>query len=352
MHIVGTHTGDFGGPIRSIKGIQEVTPAIDHLVVALDEGNNIKKSGVRQISGGRVKRVIFASLGETLRVTREESPDVVHIHGALHMIYAQFAQSAKQLGIPLIVSPRSAFQLPNGGNYFRSIIRLLSLRFFDTRAKVIHCTSIEELEAAGTGLARRVNVSNVFLRKVEPSDFSHRRQGILYLGRITKRKNVDVVVKAWLELPQEVMTRHPLVVAGTVPTGERDPVGKRLRFKAEHYGAKFLGHVSGEEKDELLSTYKVLIHPSQFENFGHAIAEGIASGLYPIVGPNTPFSDSLRQSGNGLVVEATRDVQLLKASMERAAGSRAMAEAAVKILAEFSISRLRKPYEDLYNSVL
>ena len=166
------------------------------------------------------------------------------------------------------------------------------------------------MSSLGFGKARKVQIPNVFFREDAAETSVGKRTGMLYLGRVSNRKNVDVLVSAWLQLPKETREAHPLSIAGEVPPGEVDPIGQDLRERAKRSGVCFLGHVSGREKEALLQNNKVLVHTSHFENFGHSIAEGIAAGMIPILGPVTPFSRPVFDANVGLVVDDPRNCLL------------------------------------------
>jgi len=46
---------------------------------------------------------------------------------------------------------------------------------------------------------------------------------------------------------------------------------------------KFLGHISGKKKEQILSNTKIFLHTSRSETFGISILEALASGIPTIV---------------------------------------------------------------------
>jgi glycosyltransferase involved in cell wall biosynthesis/predicted metal-dependent phosphoesterase TrpH len=94
---------------------------------------------------------------------------------------------------------------------------------------------------------------------------------VLYAGRITKEKGVDLLVDAFSDARARDPRLH-LVLAGGGPEQER--VAERL---GEH--ASFLGWLHGEELARAYACADVFLFPSQTDTFGQVILEAQASGL-------------------------------------------------------------------------
>ena len=114
---------------------------------------------------------------------------------------------------------------------------------------------------------------------------------VLYAGRITKEKGIDLLVDSFLDARERDPRLH-LVLAGGGP--EQDRVAQRL---GEH--ATFLGWLHGEELARAYASADLFLFPSQTDTFGQVILEAQASGL-PVVavaagGPATLIED--RETG-------------------------------------------------------
>ena len=54
---------------------------------------------------------------------------------------------------------------------------------------------------------------------------------------------------------------------------------------------RFTGFISGQEKEDALSSLSVLAMPSEFENFGNVIVEGLVRGIPCIATTGAPWKD-------------------------------------------------------------
>jgi glycosyltransferase involved in cell wall biosynthesis len=126
--------------------------------------------------------------------------------------------------------------------------------------------------------------------RVDPGD---RRRGLLYVGRITRHKNLPLLIGAFEELCRRGYS-EPLLIAGEGPAFE----AVRRRVQRSPYASRIelLGLVSDDRKCELLANARLLVMTSQREGFPRVVAEAIASGL-PVVTARYP------QNGTASVVD-------------------------------------------------
>lgn len=134
---------------------------------------------------------------------------------------------------------------------------------------------------------------------------------LLYVGALTPRKGLDVLVDAVAALPP---TLPPLVVAG--PDGHG---ASEVRAAVAGSGAadrvRFLGRVSDEVLDALYAHATVLCHPSEAEGFGIPVLEAMAFGV-PLLAGSTPQAHELAGDGDAGVLVAPRDVGAWTAAIE------------------------------------
>ncbi len=128
------------------------------------------------------------------------------------------------------------------------------------------------------------------------------RQGILYLGRITKHKNLPLVLASYEALLAAGYVGR-LRIAGSGPA-----LADLQRIVAASRVANMvdvLGFVSEEMKISLLATSQVLLLASRREGFPRAIAEAMASGLPVVTADYTENAakEVVRQYGIGRVTE-------------------------------------------------
>ncbi len=116
---------------------------------------------------------------------------------------------------------------------------------------------------------------------------------VLFVGRIVKEKNIDV-----LESAMEILKSRndfALIVAGGGPYLEY--YQKRMK------NAIFLGHLDTKKLAEVYASSDIFVFPSVTESFGNVILEAMASGLPPIVAKSFGASELIKDSENGLLAE-------------------------------------------------
>ena len=120
---------------------------------------------------------------------------------------------------------------------------------------------------------------------------------LVYLGRITKSKQVDHAVKTF----QFFRDRYPDSKLWIVGAG---PEEKKLRSMCKPIpGISFFGFVDERKKAELLSKAHVLLFPAVREGWGLVVLEANSCGT-PVVGYDVPgLRDSIMNGVNGYTVK-------------------------------------------------
>ncbi len=107
---------------------------------------------------------------------------------------------------------------------------------------------------------------------------------ILYLGTLEPRKNLQGLLTAFRQLPDEVQRTYPLVLAGT--TGWREHYFRRSINDLNRKGLLYeLGYVDRRHVPSLMRAASVFCFPSFYEGFGLPPLEAAACGT-PVVCSN------------------------------------------------------------------
>lgn len=134
---------------------------------------------------------------------------------------------------------------------------------------------------------------------VEPvADFvpPEQRKGIVYVGRLSEEKGVDVLLKAWLSLQP---SHETLTVVGDGPLLAK--VWSRAR---DNPTIRVLGRQPLSSVHCLLASAKILVQPSCcYETFGRAIAEALAYGTPVITTDIGAIASFIKASKAGLTFE-------------------------------------------------
>jgi len=136
------------------------------------------------------------------------------------------------------------------------------------------------------------------------------RRVVLFLGKLTPRKRLDVVIEAFAALRDAAAT---LVIAGNDLGG-----GAEARRRAGRLGVDarvvFTGLLRGAERLEALADADVVVYPSRDEVFGLVAVEALLAGTPVIVADDSGCAEVIAATGGGRVV-AQGDAAALAAAV-------------------------------------
>jgi glycosyltransferase involved in cell wall biosynthesis len=119
---------------------------------------------------------------------------------------------------------------------------------------------------------------------------------LLYVGRISKEKDLPVLEQAFQELCRERKDVH-LVVVGEGPYLEE------MRRNLHGWPASFTGYLHGADLAQAYASSDVFVFPSTTDTFGNVILEAQASGLPVVVSDRGGPQENMLAGTTGLVVE-------------------------------------------------
>jgi glycosyltransferase involved in cell wall biosynthesis len=170
---------------------------------------------------------------------------------------------------------------------------------------------------------------------------------VSYLGRISPRKGVDHLVRAFAD---GAMDPAVLVIAGN------DMGAMASAQAAAPAGVRFVGLLVGEERLALLADTDVLVYPSADEVFGLVPFEGLLCGAPVVVSDDCGCGELIAEAGAGLLAKYG-DVAGLQARirtlLEDEAAGQAMVRRGRRYVADrLCFERVAEQHEALYVQVL
>jgi glycosyltransferase involved in cell wall biosynthesis len=155
----------------------------------------------------------------------------------------------------------------------------------------------------------------------------------LFVGRLVKRKNVDVLIRAIQQLADD--DRVALVVAGA---GEEQAALRRLAGADPRI--VFAGRIAPAQLPDFYAMADVLVLPAAHEPWGLAINEAMAAGLAVIAHRHCGAALDLVEADNGVRLEGFDAAELARAMRELAGDPhrlRAMKSRSVEKIKKHSI---------------
>ena len=255
-------------------------------------------------------------------VRRIRGFDVVHLYGVYDLLGPVVAGFCRRWDIPYVLEPLGMF---------RPIVRNLALKRLYRRlfgwpvvrwaVRVIATSDLErdELIAEGIPAAQvviRRNGIDLLDREALARGVFRRELGlddgtplVLYLGRLSRKKGLDLLVEAFSALPA------PATLAIVGPD-DRDGCLRDLERLRARLGldsrVRLLQPRFGADKYAAFADADVFVLPSRSENFGNAAAEAVACGVPVVVTERCGIAPLVRHRA-GLVVPC--EVEALRSAL-------------------------------------
>ncbi len=118
---------------------------------------------------------------------------------------------------------------------------------------------------------------------------------LLYVGRISRQRNLELLVEAFRRVSRE-RDDVRLVVVGDGPYLER------MREELQGTRSLFTGMLYGEELSQAYASSDLFLYPSSPDTLGHEVLQAQASGLPALVGDRGGAKENLIPNETGLVL--------------------------------------------------
>ena len=294
--------------------------------------------------------------------------DVGHLHACRNIPGAIAAYHLHRAGVPYVLAPNGT-----GPRIERRLLAkhvfdiVMGQRILDGANRVLAVSNAERLQIRALGVDEsgvRVIPNPIDLDEFTPppSRGAFRRRFalpdasvapvVMFLGKLTPRKRVDVLVRAFAQLDRRDAR---LMIAGN-DMGAGADTRSLVRSLGLEARTLFTGLVRGQERLDALADADVVVYPSQDEVFGLVPLEALLAGTPVVVAGDSGCGEIVRQTGGGQVVPpgnvdalARAIATMLDAPAEWRA---ATGPAAGRIRAAFGEDVVCAGIEQLYNEMV
>lgn len=284
--------------------------------------------------------------------------DLYHAQGVWQYPTYAIVDVAKAYKKPYIITPRGMLY-PQDINKSNKFLKILSLKWRLlndlNNAACVQVTCKEEMEHC-----RKLGVISpiaIIPNPIEIKEYKEQKVDNVfrlgYLGRLSPRKNVESLIYAFSELGELVNNAELLIIGGGDDKYEKflkDEVNK-LNLK----NVKFAGFLSGEEKDRAIASISVLAMPSEFENLGNVILEGLIRRIPCIATKGAPWEELETHKCGWWVDYNQHDITnaIKKALLTSKEELTLMGERGRKLIeSNYSIEAISIKMQKLYNSII
>lgn len=372
-------TWSTGGPARVAWGISTKLVGMGHEVsiYSVDKkdkySTNIPRKEIKQgVEIYRFKNISNKHLGTHLSFSPKiykkmkeikEEFDIVHIHDYRTFQAIMAYRQCMKRKMSYIIQAHGSLPINNNKILKKSFDLIFGYRILKNATKVIALNTTEKEEYIKMGLKESIieilpngidlsNYENLpkkgnFRSKYDIKDD---QKMILYLGRITKTKGIDLLLKSFADVKSE-LKNVKLIIVGPDDGYKKELVKliKNLDIDSE---VVFTGFVSSEEKMQALVDADVSVTP-KFTGFPVTFVESCASGT-PII--TTTDADNLDWIHNkvGYVVNYDKNEltdAILKILNDEKIRNRFSDEGKNIVKNEFNWKRIAKRLEKIYSQI-
>jgi len=301
---------------------------------------------------------------DTFLATHARRFDIAHLHACRNLPVSIAARRLTTAGVPYVLAPNGTAPRIERRQPAKWVYDMTIGRGDLRHAAAVLAVSESEraqLEQFGVASARiRIIPNPVDLEEHDiPRAQRFRakygladRPIVLFLGKVTPRKRVDAIVRAFAGLDSPDAR---LVIAGN-DMGAMGSVGAEISRAGLGARTTFTGLLRGTDRLEALAAADVVVYPSSDEVFGLVAFEALLAGTPVVVAGDSGCGEIVAETGGGRVVPIGDDVALSAAirSILASPGDwrRRAAEASGRVRARFGGRVIAERLDALYHELI
>ncbi len=245
------------------------------------------------------------------RLDNLSKPDLVVLHQIYTFSTLLGYMYAKKNRIPYVVQPHGSLTKyhESDSKLIKTLAKwvLISKILREADAIIVTCESERaDLISSLKPKAHQLNYGAVVNRPLDeaarrlPSGNQNMR--IVFSGRFDKKKNLPLVIKA---MPQ-ILDRYPdliLDIAGSGTTNEVRILQKLVSTLELESNVQFHGWVDSSKMQEIFAAARLLVLPSENENFAIVVAEALSAGVPCVVSKFVGTAEIVAKHNAGEVID-------------------------------------------------
>lgn len=313
-----------GGPVRSISNLVNnlgdefhfciITSDHDwgdikpYETININQWNRIGGIDVYYVSEKNKSIKIFADL------IRKTSPDIIYINSFFDPAFAQKPLWIMRLGlakkIPVVLAPKGEFSegafnlkywkkapytwLTNKLKLYDEVIWHASTSYeaneIQSKIKNLDLQKVYVASDIPASISTEIYTNDPTVADIGDQD--NHQIAIVFLSRITRKKNLDYALK----ILSQVTARVKFDIYG--PLGEPSYWAEcqlLLKNLPKNITAKYHGLLDNKDVIPTFRKYNIFLFPTHGENYGHVIAESLLAGTAVLVSDTTPWRQLEKQ---------------------------------------------------------
>ena len=237
------------------------------------------------------------------KIITKLSPDVLYLQSVFESCVLPILQIAKKHNIRVLLAPRG--ELCKGAFNMKKYKKLPYIKLLRIMGliKNVHfqSTSDEETEAINklldipmSRIHRLDNIPSIPKRDYQRLEKSAGKGRFIFLSRIHPKKNLLGAIKYFSHVDSEVV----FDIYGSIEDKSYwKECQEAIKALPKNIKCEYKGLVPHDRVHEVFSQYDAFVFPTLSENYGHVIAEALASGCHLIVSKGTTPWDDVNENG-------------------------------------------------------
>jgi len=257
-------------------------------------------------------------------LSRMSKPDFIVLHQIYTFSTLVGYWYAKKNGIPYAVQPHGSLTKyhESDSKLIKTLAKWLLISRILREADAIIVTCESEKADLNPGLQIKVcqlpygstmTVSRENSLSTLPG--GDRNLRIIFSGRFDKKKNLPLLIAS---LPQ-VLEQYPSLILDIAGSGNSNEVKKLQRLVSSlklESNVKFHGWIDSSKMQELFATARLLVLPSENDNFALVVAEALSAGLPCVVSRFVGTSDIVAKHHAGEVIHDLTPISVANGIMK------------------------------------
>ncbi len=305
-------------------------------------------------------------------ILEEVKPDIIHVQDHL-TIGSSVIETALKHKIPIVGTnhfhPDNLIHYLNAPPNIENKIRKVAWKHLDAVfGHLDYLTTPSEIaknvmQSNGVKKAITVVSNGIDLNKFKPRlkeesqliaqkyNLSNNDRSILFVGRLEKEKNIDVLIRAMKIIVQKIPAK--LLICG-FGSGEDKLKQFATELNLENY-VKFLGRVPDEDLTLLYNFADVFATASGVELQGLVVMEAMASGLPIVSSDGMALPELVKDGVNGFIFPSgnhTIAAEKILTTLGNRELSETMAKNGLELIAKHDFEKSLDQYENIYRDAI
>ena len=247
--------------------------------------------------------------------------DIVHLHDTLPVLIRRSVKRARKEKIPVVTTFHNDYIKTSLGGKILKRIRwaLQGRRTLHASNARIALTPYYAKHLKGRGVRKSIDVlpngfEPVAEDAVRPSTLpldEHERPLLVFVGRLSEQKGLDVLMDAWDSLCQQGEPNARLAIAGSGELNEW--LDNRIASSTYPQSIAKLGRVEDSEKRWMFEQAKGVLIPSRFEGLPTVLLEAMHAGAPTVMADVNDLGRLVTEPNAGLSVTPGDSNELVEA---------------------------------------